>query len=246
MLSKARIQAVRALHQKKERQQQQCFIAEGDKLVRDLLESDFLHIRELYALPEWCSRYAALAAQLPLQQITAAELERISALQSPNQVLAVVDMPRIQVQASLLRRSVCFVLDHIQDPGNLGTIIRISDWFGMPYIFCINDCVEAYNPKTVQSTMGSLARVPVIETNAAALRQQFSDIAWWGAVLEGEPLRTLAWQKPLFLVVGNESKGISQEVMNLLQRRITIERSGAAESLNAAIAAGIIAFAAAG
>jgi len=246
MLSKARIQAVRALHQKKERQQQKCFIAEGDKLVRDLLESDFLHIRELYALPEWCSRYAALAAQLPLQQITAAELERISALQSPNQVLAVVDMPRIQVQASLLRRSVCFVLDHIQDPGNLGTIIRISDWFGMPYIFCINDCVEAYNPKTVQSTMGSLARVPVIETNAAALRQQFSDIAWWGAVLEGEPLRTLAWQKPLFLVVGNESKGISQEVMNLLQRRITIERSGAAESLNAAIAAGIIAFAAAG
>ncbi|MBK8445032.1 MAG: RNA methyltransferase [Sphingobacteriales bacterium] len=246
MLSKARIQAVRALHQKKERQQQKCFIAEGDKLVRDLLESDFLHIRELYALPEWCSQYAALAAQLPLQQITAAELERISALQSPNQVLAVVDMPRIQVQASLLRRSVCFVLDHIQDPGNLGTIIRISDWFGMPYIFCINDCVEAYNPKTVQSTMGSLARVPVIETTASALRQQFSDIAWWGAVLEGEPLRTLAWQKPLFLVVGNESKGISQEVMNLLQRRITIERSGAAESLNAAIAAGIIAFAAAG
>jgi TrmH family RNA methyltransferase len=165
-------------------------------------------------------------------------LEKITALATPNQVLALVDMPKQQADAPK-PNGLCLALDAIRDPGNLGTIVRTADWFGIKRIYCSLDCVDIYNPKTVQSTMGSIVRVDVVYTDLEALFKANNDIPIFAADMDGESLYTTKLPKEGILLIGSESHGVSPTLLPYA-RRITIPRFGEAESLNAAMAAGII------
>ena len=167
------------------------------------------------------------------------ELEKISALTKPNQVLAVFEKKEIITQP-VVNGKITLVLDDIQDPGNLGTIIRIADWFGVENIICSLHTADMYNGKVVQSTMASLQSVNLLYTNIEEWLKQQKDITILAATLNGKPLQTLSSLKEAIIIIGNESKGISESVLQLANEKITIPRYGDAESLNAAVAAGVI------
>ena len=167
------------------------------------------------------------------------ELQKISALTVANNVLAVFEKrePATDIH---FEGKITLVLDMIQDPGNLGTIIRNADWFGVENIICSPDCADIYNPKVVQSTMGSLGRVNVLYDDLAEWLQKNNAIKKYAAGMVGRPVDQLKGMKECIIIIGNESKGISDEVMKLADEKITIPRRGEAESLNAAVATGII------
>lgn len=237
MLTKLKIKYIQSLGHKKFRDEEGVFIAEGPKLVAELLQECPDRITELYALPEWMAQKPAGGPE-PVA-IQAQELERISQLATPNQVLAVVkqfDTPD-EIPA---RGQLVLALDTIQDPGNLGTIIRIADWFGISRIVCSRDCADCYNPKVVQSTMGSISRVGILYTDLEKWLAQEGQPVIYAAALEGQAVNLTGHVKEGVLVIGNESKGISPAVFEKVTRRITIPRIGRAESLNAAVATGIL------
>lgn len=165
------------------------------------------------------------------------ELEKISALSTPNSVLAV--FTKIEVKNVPVKNKLTLALDDIQDPGNLGTIIRIADWFGIENIVCSLQCADMYNPKVVQGTMGSIARVNVLYTDLNKWIAQ-QPVKKYAAALDGKKLKEIKSLKEGIIIIGNESKGISNEIMQLADEKITIEKYGGAESLNAAVATGII------
>lgn len=233
MLSKNELKYIQSLCQKKQRQAEGLFLAEGAKLVEELLQSSF-RIRNIYALEEWTHAHPSVKATL----ITPAELERISSLQTPNQVLAVVEQASI-THEPVLKNKLTLVLDGIQDPGNLGTIIRIADWFGIDQVVASTDTVELYNPKVIQSTMGSLLRVTLWYKDLEIWLPS-SPMPVYGALLEGKNLFGVSPVKEGLLVIGNESKGIREGVRSYVSEPVTIPRFGGAESLNAAVATGII------
>ena len=234
MLSKNELKYIQSLCQKKQRQEEGLFIAEGTKLVDELLQSQY-RIKKLYALADWIQQYPKAVEAVTVTEI---ELAKMSTLQTPNQVLAVVEQqipktgPDIYTQLTL-------VLDGIQDPGNLGTIIRIADWFGIKQVIASEDTVELFNPKVIQSTMGSFTRVNFWYRSLPEFLAS-AKIPVYGALLNG---KNMHWEPPVtegLLVIGNESKGISKELLPFISHPITIPRLGGAESLNAAVAAGII------
>ena len=241
MLSKTHSKYIQGLHHKKFRDADQAFIAEGSKVVMELLNSPSFLCQEIFGLQEWLhqneieirGRYSG-----PLNVVEDFELKKISALATPNQVLAVFR----KAQPALVnpQQKITLVLDTIQDPGNLGTIIRIADWFGVTAIVCSPDCADMYNPKVVQSTMGSLGRVALIYTPLAQWLYQYKSIPTFAAALNGKQVGELKGLQEGIIVIGNESKGISAEIMQLCTQKITIPRMGMAESLNAAVATGII------
>ena len=235
MISKNQIKFVRSLHQKKFRDAHGLFIIEGPKLVGELLKSDF-EVKFLYALESWEGN-----ASVPIERISAAELERISTLKQPNQVLAVVQQPKAG-QHPLANDELVLVLDDVKDPGNLGTIIRTADWFGVKTIFCSKNSVEVFNPKVAQSTMGSLFRVKIVETNLSELleKAKAQQLPVYGAVLGGQNLNEAHFDGKGLLVMGSESHGIRPELRTFLTEEVTIPALGAAESLNVAVATGII------
>ena len=174
-----------------------------------------------------------------LLEVDENDLGKISQLATPNKVLAVIK--KFETQADIQTKgTVSVVLDTIQDPGNLGTIIRIADWFGIEQIFCSNDCADMYNPKVVQSTMGSIARVKICYTDLPVLLQEQKDVFIYAAALEGQNVTAMKKVTEGLVIIGNESKGISPAIFELVDVKITIPRKGNAESLNAAVAAGII------
>ncbi|MDB5209302.1 MAG: methyltransferase [Sediminibacterium sp.] len=234
MLSKNELKYIQSLCQKKQRQEERLFIAEGTKLVDELLNSHYT-IRKVYALAEWVQKNVA---PVDVVTITAIELAKISSLQTPNQVLAVVEQ-QTPAREPATHEQLTLVLDGIQDPGNFGTIIRIADWFGIKQVIASEDTVELYNPKVIQSTMGSFLRVdvwykPLHEFLAS------TKIPVYGALLNGKNMHGEPPVTEGLLVIGNESKGISKELLPFISHPITIPRLGGAESLNAAVAAGII------
>ena len=164
------------------------------------------------------------------------ELERISFLQTPNEVLGIFKKPAFGASS----HKISLMLDTIQDPGNLGTIIRCADWFGISQVICSPDSADAFNPKVVQSSMGGVARVQVIYSSLTDYLTEHANIPTYAAVLNGTDIRQLEPLKEGIIIIGNESKGISEPVMALCRHRITIPRTGQAESLNAAVATGII------
>ncbi|MBI3883781.1 MAG: RNA methyltransferase, partial [Sphingobacteriales bacterium] len=174
----------------------------------------------------------------PLEQVEDFELSKISALVTAANVLAV--FTKIKEVLPAVAGKVTLLLDKIQDPGNLGTIIRIADWFGIATIICSADTVEQYNPKVVQSTMGSLGRVQVVYTDLPEWIKSNAGIRIYAAALNGKNVASLKGLKEGAIIIGNESKGISPELMELANEKITIPKTGAAESLNAAVATGII------
>jgi RNA methyltransferase, TrmH family len=248
MLSKSKIKYLNALQLKKFRQKYNNFMVEGDKIVREVLQHansavvKRVEILEIFALPEWIAQNAALLKPFLaiVTEIDAANLRKISALQTPNQVLLVAQ-PLLQVlDPNFVRQNLTLVLDELQDPGNLGTVLRIADWFGIANVVASPNCADLHNPKTLQASMGAFLRVNYFKTEVVEFCQTFADMPIYGAVLGGDNLFKTKLLKPAIIVIGNEGNGISEAVQNCLTHRIEIPANGQAESLNAAIAAGII------
>ncbi len=239
MLVKQKIKYIQTLGQKKFRDQEGLFIAEGPKLVNELLEEDAITVKEVYALKEWVNNNPLLPANIIITEVSEQELEKISLLTTPNQVVAIVqqfDTGNIITA----KDQITLALDTVQDPGNLGTIIRIADWFGIKQIVCSLDSADIYNLKVVQSTMGSIARVKIIYTDLKEWLGMQESISIYAASLQGDNIAGIKKINEGIIVIGNESKGISEEIMKLATIRITIPAKGKAESLNAAVATGII------
>jgi TrmH family RNA methyltransferase len=239
MLVKSRVKYIQSLGQKKFREQEGLFLAEGPKLVEELLEEGSSVINEIYAVKEWITAYKKLLGKTQVIEITPEELEKISHLSTPNKVLAIVKQYEIPSIMDL-KGKITLVLDCIQDPGNMGTIIRIADWFGVHQIVCSPDSADHYNFKVVQATMGSISRVNVLYTDLNEWLSANATIPVYAAVLHGDDITGM---KPLnegILLIGNESKGISNGLLKHANIKITIPKKGKAESLNAAVATGII------
>jgi TrmH family RNA methyltransferase len=268
MLSQNQVKHITALQVKKYREEFGQFIAEGHKLVMDLINSEFM-IAGIYASAGWIVTNLPMirGKEIPVFETLPREMNRISALSTPSQILAVINIPdpgsRIPDPASYL----ILALDDIRDPGNLGTIIRIADWFGISTVLCSENCVDQYNPKVVQATMGSIARVKVIRcslaetlttlTGSITPSELFSpaDLTFspkfqggfpvYAALLEGEPIFSQTLTDYGIILIGNESRGISPELLPFITQKLFIpsfgnSELGKAESLNASVAAAII------
>jgi TrmH family RNA methyltransferase len=238
MLGKSKTKYIQSLGQKKARDEEGLFIAEGPRIIAELLAENRTPVREIYALQSWTDEHASKTNGIAITVITEDELGRISQLSTPNQILALVEKGAEPILRPISK--VTLVLDGIQDPGNLGTIIRIADWFGIDQIICSPDCADQYNPKVVQATMGSIARVQLQYTDLVSWLSPYKNIPVYAAALNGKDIAAVPVMKEGVIIIGNESKGIRPQVMELAIERITIPKKGKAESLNAAVAAGII------
>ena len=240
-LSKNQIKYIRQLEQKKFRRREGLFVAEGTKVVGDLLAHYQPHA--VFATSEWLrSNLSLFTAHSSLfTEVTPAELSRISFQQHPQQVLALFPIP--SQDAPSVNCKLSLALDGIQDPGNLGTIIRIADWFGITDIFCSDDTVDAWNPEVVQATMGSIARVHIYYCNLSELIDSLpTDFPVYGTLLDGADIYTQPLTPHGLIVMGNEGNGISPEIRAKVNRRLLIpsyRQDDTAESLNVAIATAI-------
>lgn len=235
MITKAQIQGIKALADKRGREEQGAFIAEGEKLVAELRAS-YLNVRAVYATkPLWSD----------VEVITEKEMERISQLKSSNSTLAVVDIPRYELSAANPKRNLVLALDRVQNPGNLGTIIRLADWFGITDIVCSVDSADCFNPKVIQATMGAIIRVRVhytaLDKWLAEQKSQGVDI--YGTFLDGENIYKSKKGSCGVIVMGNEGQGISEQCERSVTKRLYIppypaDRAGS-ESLNVAIATAV-------
>lgn len=246
MLSQNQLKWLNALQIKKYRQKYRKFIVEGDKMVTELLKQQRIPVHSVFAHENWLEEHQEALLQVAAVETTAVneyELQKISSLTTPNRVLAVANMPDDDLPPELSTYDWCFYLDGIRDPGNLGTIMRIADWFGMPAVFCSPDSADAYAPKTVQSTMGALFRVVTREVTLPSLMQARPDWPVYGAVLGGASVFENGFPAKGLLVIGSEGRGLQPETEAMLTHRLTIPKpeNGGAESLNAAVAAGILA-----
>jgi len=236
MLSKAQIKHIRALHLKKYRDAEGLFIAEGKKIVEELSNSS-IQIEEIFSVEDF-------KVNKKVTKITSDELDKISALTTPQSVLAVCKIPSETGTQPNLKKELALALDDIRDPGNLGTIIRIADWFGINHIYCSQECVDAYNPKVVQASMGSIARVRLHYVNLPEILKDRAGegIAIYGALLNGKNIYKEEASATGILVIGNESNGISKEVQKYISSPVSIPSYNAngPESLNAAIATAIL------
>lgn len=241
MLSKSTIKYIQSLADKKARTEANCFIAEGPKIVETLIELNDSCVQHIYTLSEWIEPHKILLekSKIKVDIITEIELERISQLQTPNQVLALVKQFE-EFDISTINDGLYLMLDGIQDPGNMGTIIRTADWFGISGIICSEDCVDMYNTKVVQSSMASIVNVKIAYKNLINILKENKRLTVYGAVLNGEDIRTAKLQKNAIIVIGNESKGISKNLLPYISQSITIPSFGKAESLNAAVATGVV------
>ena len=238
MISKNQIKYIRQLELKKFRKRENCFVAEGPKVVGDLMRK--YQPKAIFATAEWQPMHSY--DRSVLTTITDEELRRISFLQTPQQVLAIFPTPNAQ-HPSPITQHLSLALDGIQDPGNLGTIIRIADWFGIDTIYCSEDTADAYNPKVVQATMGSLAHVHILYTDLLQLFQSLPpSYPIYGTLLDGEDIYNQPLSQEGIIVMGNEGNGISEAVRQKVTHRLLIpnfHQGDSAESLNVAIATAI-------
>lgn len=240
-LSKNKIKYIRSLEQKKIRKEEKVFLAEGPKLVGDLL--GHFHCRFLAATSSWLNEHASVPAD-EMAEVTLDELSRASLLKTPQQVLAVFEQPEYTLDTAVLQNSLCLALDDVQDPGNLGTIIRLADWFGIEHILCSPNTVDVYNPKTVQATMGGIARVKVHYIPLPVLIRSLGEVPVYGTFLDGKNMYEQPLSRNGLIVMGNEGNGISKEVERLINRKLYIpnypQNRETSESLNVAIATAVV------
>jgi len=241
MISKNLIKYIHSLELKKNRNKEQVFVAEGPKVVHDLMER-FSPIR-IIAVESWFEKNH-IEPHMNDVIVTEEELAKVSFLQHPQQVLATFEIPSYQNIQLDSKKNLYIALDDIQDPGNLGTIIRIADWFGINTIICSQNTADAYNPKVIQATMGSIARVKVMYTNLVDfIKNQPSDTPIYGTFLDGENIYKEKLQRNGIIVMGNEGNGISEEVGQFINRKLLIPNypigRPTADSLNVAIATAI-------
>ncbi len=260
MLSQHQIKRITALKVKKFREEAGLFIAEGQKLVLDLSGSNY-RVKEVYASAGWIVDNLSMLQEKEISafETLPREMERISGLTTPGPVLAIVEIPNARMHECTNAQmhplttlphhhitTLTLALDDIRDPGNLGTILRIADWFGISDVICSESTVDLYNPKVVQATMGSITRVNVIYANLAKTLEQLQGrCPVYGAFLDGEDLYGQPLETSCVLVIGNESRGISKELEQYITRRIFIpsygsNQAGKAESLNASVATAVI------
>ena len=240
MLVKSQVKYIQNLGHKKFRDADGVFVAEGPKIVNELLESDNLQLVQCFATGSWmmAQERVVKGKESLFFKIDEKELERISFHDSPNQVLAIFTKPVFDQNKKT--SGLTLLLDAIQDPGNLGTIIRTADWFGIKRVICSPETADVFNLKVIQSAMGSITRVEVMYTDLAEYISQNPEIPLFASSLEGEDLREKIRVRDALLLMGNESKGINPVLQSLAVKRIRIPRKGGAESLNVAVATGIL------
>jgi len=239
MLSKSQISFINSLHQKKFRREHRLFIAEGIKSITEFILSDY-RIEHIFCTTHSLAKLDKLSQKIKVQEITDTELKKISALIAPQDALATIHIPQeTEIALESFKNSITLVLDDIQDPGNLGTIIRTADWFGLRQIICSDGTVDVYNPKVVQATMGSLARISVQYVKLEGFLKT-NHLPVYGALLDGQSVYNVDFKnKEGLLILGNEGRGVSNEIMKYITHPLTIPRFGKAESLNVAVSAGI-------
>ncbi|MFN5347258.1 MAG: TrmH family RNA methyltransferase [Bacteroidota bacterium] len=243
MASKSTISFLRSLQQKKFRNEEGLFIVEGPKMVSEVLKSDF-KVKQLYATSNWTPDQNT---SLPIEILSDAEMERVSGLQTPNKVMAVVELPILEGPVNTLSNGLHLLLDQIQDPGNLGTIIRIADWFGVSSVICSSDTADVFNPKVIQASMGSVFNVKVHYSSLAdVLLKNANGNKWpvYATLLTGEEIYNTGFAESSFVILGNESRGVNPILNSFITKGIHIPRPSnkpsKAESLNVAVAAGIV------
>lgn len=239
MLTKRDIQLIEALKVKKYRQKHGLFIAEGPKVVEELLKAPEM-VEKVYHTKE----YQPTTQHNFYEEISGRELDKISALKTAHQVLALAKPNKQDLDINTISSQLVLGLESIRDPGNLGTIIRIADWFGIKIILCSEDCVDIYNPKTVQATMGSIFRVHVYYTDLSSILGEIGEsMPIYATSLKGDNIYTSPLSKNGVLLVGNEGAGLSEDISGLASHHLHIpsfnEDSDGAESLNAAFACAI-------
>ena len=247
MLSKAQITFILSLQKKKVREEERLYVIEGDKLVREFLEAR-VPVRMLVAKPEFLNSLPQVHKQgiAEIIPVSYEELKKISSLTTPHNALAVIEMPEIKVDQSDFKKSLTVALDTVQDPGNLGTIIRAAAWFGIKNIYCSSDSVDVYNPKVIQASMGAILHVNVIYTDLRSFLETAvkNNIKVFGALIDGESIYSYKLDNQGIILLGNESKGISEELMPFVTDRIMIPKFAGEgtgiDSLNVSMAASVI------
>ncbi|GAB5551192.1 MAG: RNA methyltransferase [Saprospiraceae bacterium] len=243
--SKNNVKLIRSLQIKKFRDKFNKFIAEGDKICLEMLRNPNHQIEGIFTLADWAATKQALLKRQSVRAsiITSAEMKVLSALKTPANVLIVAKKPDQEAEKIQLSQQWTLYLDGIQDPGNLGTILRIADWFGLAAVFCSEDSADVYNNKVIQSSMGAFLRVPVFRKNLNTIRtEQSVNFPIYGAAMEGANILEIENLPPGMIIMGNEGQGIRPEKMEMIDSFIHIPKggSGGAESLNVGVACGII------
>ena len=242
MLTKQNIKYIQSLQHKKFRDELGVFVAEGPKVVEELLLSAKFNCEAIFSMAKWIEGLSSSLLDKisgKLQIVEAFELEKIANYSTPNSVVAVFKKSN-PAEVIELKGNITLVLDGIQDPGNLGTIIRNADWFGIKNIICSTTTVDMYNSKVVQSTMASLSRLNIIYTDLYSWLRDHRDVKILATVLDGSPLEQTKHLHEAIVIIGNEANGIHSELVSLAEHKITIPRIGMAESLNAGVATGVV------
>lgn len=227
MINKSEIKLINSLKRKKFRDELELFVVEGVKNVNELIASDF-EMEKIFATSDW-------EGNSDFEAISQKDLERISNLSNPNKVLALVKKKK---DLSIDYNSTSIVVDNVNDPGNLGTIIRTADWFGINQIICSKESVDAYNPKVVMSTMGSIFRTKIFYCDLTSFFKE-SPLPVYGALLDGNSIYETNFDKSSLLFLGNESHGISEDLIPYINHKTTIPGSGTTESLNLGVSCAI-------
>ena len=251
MISTSKSKLIRSLHQKKFRDQHRLFLLEGEKMVKELSTGNppqRFHIQEIFATQEWINSNTSLlqASEVELTEASQAEIKKVSKLVSPQAVIALVSIPETPFKAEALLNTPVLAFESIRDPGNLGTIIRTADWFGVRHIVCSPDSTDLYNSKVVQSTMGAIARVQVHYQEMEALLKSKAMQAKtvFGTFMEGKNIYKTSLEPDPLILFGNESHGLSPGLNSYIQHRITIPSfaplDSGSESLNVASSVAVV------
>lgn len=247
MLSKSKIKLIQSLDSKKNRLTTGLFIVEGDKMVEEVLSSEFT-IELLLATNNWYSKHSAnkFKDRCECEIVSEEELKKCSFLKSPPQAICLVKAPNYNIEDATFKNKLTIILDTIQDPGNLGTIIRIADWFGIDQIICSEQTADAYNPKVIQSTMGAIFRMKIFYQPLLTILKTLKDqqIQVYGTTLDGENIYKSTLSAEGCIIMGNESKGIDPALIPFISKKLFIPfyppEQQHSESLNVSVATGII------
>ena len=240
-LTNSTIKFIASLGLKKNREANGCFVAEGTKCVRDTW--DHFNCRMIVATRNWYDQFGHSGHLDKIAFASRQQMQRMSQFSTAAEVIAVYDIPKLTISPDEVRNSLNIVLDNVQDPGNLGTIIRLADWFGIKNIFCTRDTVDVYNHKVVQATMGAISHVKVHYCDIEELIARYPGLPVYGTFLDGDNIYRQEVENRGFVIFGNEGKGISPQLAQLVSRRLLIPAFAASgeapESLNVGVAAAI-------
>lgn len=243
MISQSKIKLINSLSKKKYRDLNQLFIAEGEKLVLDLIQSS-VGVKWVIAQTEWLEQHS-LSTSIEVIETSSQYLKKVSQLKTPPPVIAICEIPSKKLSELPVNKSLVLALDDIQDPGNLGTIIRLADWFGIENIICSNNTVDAYNPKVIQASMGAIARVNIFYTNLKEFIKCQINVKTpvYGTFLDGENIYNQKLTSNGIIVMGNEGNGISSSIEELVTHKLFIptfsNHHDVSESLNVSTATAI-------